>query len=203
MIRGWYHSSKNGQRLLTLDEIAEACCVSRQQVKKWFADKIQKTIPTGPELVDAAEVVWFLVKNSMPVATSVLPPKTKKMLFIANNEYEFQDKSEKFDQICHFLAGNCNILVETSNAGKDADLSLLTFSPNLVVIFVKSCSRETINTFNLLTNFPEQKMILIIDDSVKSDVERDLEKLVGPHLIIRDTQPVETLLPQLRQVFDN
>ena len=203
MIRGWYHNSKNGQRLLSLDEIAEACCASRQEVKKWFAHKIQKKAPAGAELVEAAEVVWFLVKNSMPVATSVLPPKTKRMLFIANNEYEFQEKSEKFDQICHFLADNCNILVETSNAGKAADLSLLTFSPHLVVIFVKSCSRETINTFNLLTNFPEQKTILIIDDSVKSDVERDLGKLVGPHLILRDAQPVEEFLPQLRQVFNN
>lgn len=203
MIRGWYHSSKNGQRFLTLDEIAEACCVPRQEVKKWFADKLQKTAPAGPERVDAAEVVWFLVKNSMPVATLLLPPKTQKILFIANDEYEFQDKCEKFDQICHFLAGNCNILVETSTAGKAADLSLFTFSPNLVVIFVKSCSPATLNTFNLLTNFPEQKMILIIDDSVKNDIERDLGKLVGPHLIIRDAQPVEEFLPQLRQVFDN
>ena len=184
MIRGWYHNIKNGQRLLAIDEIAEACCVSTQEVKKWFADKIQKPDPAGPELLDAAEVVWFLVKNSMPVATSLLPPKTKKILFIANDECEFQDKCEKFDQICHFLATNCNILVETATAGRSADLSLLTFSPNLVVIFVKSCSQETINTFNLLTNFPEQKMILFVDDSIKSDVERDLGKLSASHLIV-------------------
>ncbi len=203
MIRGWYHSSKNGQRLLTIDEIAAACCVSNQEVKRWLAEKIQKSEPTGPELVDAAEVVWFLVQNSMPVATSLLPPKTKKILFIAGDEFEFQDKCEKFDQICHFLAGNCNILVETSTAGRAADLSLLTFCPNLVVIFVKSYSRETLNTFNLLANFPEQKMVLFIDDSIKNDVARDLGKFPAPHLIVRDNQPVEQLLPQLRQVFDN
>lgn len=203
MIRGWYHSSKNGQRLLSIDEIAEACCVSSQEVKRWLAEKIQKSEPAGPELVDAAEVVWFLVQNSMPVATSLLPPKTKKILFIASDEFEFQDKCEKFDQICHFLAGNCNILVETSTAGREADLSLLTFCPNLVMIFVKSCSRETLNTFNLLANFPEQKMVLFIDDSIKNDVARDLGKFPAPHLIVRDNQPVEQLLPQLRQVFDN
>ncbi len=203
MIRGWYHSSKNGQYLLAIDDIAGACCVSIQEVNRWFADKIQKPKPAGPELVDAAEVVCFLVKNSMPVATSLLPPKTKKILFIANDENEFQDKCEKFDQICHFLATNYNLLVETASAGKSADLSLLTFSPNLVVIFIKSCNQETINTFNLLTNFPEQKMILFIDDSIKSDVERDLGKRSTSHLIVSDAQPVEELFPQLRQVFEN
>ncbi len=203
MVRGWYHSSKNGQRLLSIHEIAEACCVSSLEVKQWFGDKIEKPNPAGSECVDAAEVVWFLVKNSMPVATSLLPPKTKKILFIAGDEYEFQDKCDKFDRICRFLSNNCNILVETSAAGKAADLCLLTFSPNLVVIFVDSCNQETINTFHLLKNFPEQKMILIIDDSIKSDFERDLGELPAPHLIVGNAQPVEELLPQLGHVFDN
>ncbi|TKB27515.1 hypothetical protein FCL47_05100 [Desulfopila sp. IMCC35006] len=203
MIRGWYHSIKNGQRLLAIDEIAEGCCVSRQEAKRWFADKIRQPGPAGNELVDAAEVVWFLVKNSMPVATSLLPPKTKKILFVANEESEFHDKCEKFDRMCHVLATNCNILVETSTAGKAADLSLLTFSPDLVVIFVKSCSRETINTFHLLTNFPEQKMILFIDESIKTDFERELGKLPAPHLIVGDTLPIDEVLPNLSRVFDN
>lgn len=203
MIKEWYHSIKNGQRLLAIDEIAEACCVSSQEVKKWLADKIQKLEPTSPERIDAAEVVWFLVKNSMPVATSLLPPKTKKILFIANDEHEFQNTCEKFEQICHFLATDNNILVETASAGRSADLSLLTFSPNLVVIFVDSFNQETINTFHLLKNFPEQKMILIIDDSIKSDFERDLGELPVPHLIVGNTHPVEELLPQLGHFFDN
>ena len=203
MVRGWYHSSKNGQRLLSIDEIAEACCVSNRVVKQWFADQIEKPDPAGSEYVDAAEVVWFLVKNSMPVATSLLPPKTKKILFIAGDENEFQDKCKKFDRICRFLSINCNILVETSAAGKAADLCLLTFSPNLVLIFVDSCNRETINTFHLLKNFPEQKMILIIDDAIKSDFERDLGKFPAPHLIVGNTQLVDELLPQLGHFFDN
>ena len=203
MTRGWYHSIENGRRLLAIDDIAEACCVPSQEVKKWLTDKIQKPEPAGPECIDAAEVVRFLVKNSKPVATSLLPPKTKKILFIADNEREFQNKSEKFEQICHFLAINNNILVETAAAGKSADLSLLTFSPNLVVIFITSCSQEAINTCNLLTNFPEQKMILFLDDSIKSDVLRDLGKITASHLIVSDALSVAQLLPLLRQVFEN
>ena len=203
MIRGWYHSRKNGQRSLTIDEIAEVCCISNQEVRKWFADKIQKSESAGADLIDAAEVVWFLVKNNMPVPASLLPPKTRKILFIANDEYEFQDKCEKFDQICRFLGTDCNILVETSTAGKLADLSLLTFLPNLVVIFLKTYSHEFVTTFNLLKNFPEQRMILFVDDSMRGNIQSDLGKLSSQHLIVGDAQPVEELLPQLRVVFDN
>lgn len=202
MVRGWYHSSTNGQRLLSIDEIAEACCVSSPAVKQWFAEKIEQADSAGQQGVDAAEVVWFLVNNNMPVATSLLPPNSKKILLIASDEYVFQERCEKFDRICRFLSTQCNLLVETSAAGRAADLCLLTFSPNLVVILVDSCRQETINTFNLLKNFPEQKLLLIIDDAIKSDFERDLGTFPSPHMIVGDAQPVEELLPQLAHVFD-
>lgn len=203
MVKGWYHTRNDGQRLLTIDEIAEACCVAHVEVKQWFAGRISQSDPAAPEYVDAAEVVWFMVKNCMPVATSLLPPNTRKVLFIASDKYQFQDKCNTFDQICRFLSRECNILVETTAPGRAADLCLLTFSPNLVVIFVDSCNRETINTFHLLKNFPEQKIILIIDDCMKSDVERDLGNFPAPHRIVRNALRIEELLPQLAHVFDN
>lgn len=203
MIRGWYHSQKNGQRFLSIDEIAGTCCIAKQEVKAWLGNKIFKSGLTGPDLVDAGEVVWFFVRNGMPVATSLLPPKTRKILFIANDECEFQDKCDIFDQICRFFAGNCNILVETSTAGRFADLSILTFSPNLVVIFIKAYGQDTINTLNLLSSFPEQKVILLVDDSIKNNVEHALQMLsVHPH-IISDALPVEQVIPQLRSVLEN
>jgi hypothetical protein len=203
MIRGWYHNRNNGKRLLPIDQIAEACCISSREVKEWFAGKILQQESTGPYLVDAADVVGFLAKNSIPVPTSLLPPKTRKILFISRDEYQFQDKCEKFDQMCRFLSRDCNILVETSIAGRLADLSILTFCPNLVVIYLKDYNQETINTFNLLTNFPEQKTIFLVEDSIKNDLERDLKKLSQQHLVFNDSPPVEQFFPQLGLVFDN
>lgn len=201
MVRGWYHSRKNGQRLLSIDEIAGACCTSEQEVKKWIADRILGSGKTGPGLVDAAEVVWFLVRNSMPVSALLLPPKTKKILFIANDEYVFQDKCDQFDLICRFFASNYNILVETSTAGRFAELNILTFSPNLVVIFHKSYSQDTIKTLNFLSSFPDQKAILFVDDSRKNDIEEGLEKIAADHLIISDALPTEQFLAQLCSVL--
>ncbi len=203
MIKGWYHNRNNGTRLLLIDQIAEACCISPMEVKKWFAGKIQQQESTGLYLVDAADVVAFLTKSSIPVPTSLLPPKTRKILFIAEDEYQFQDKCEKFDQMCRFLSRDCNILVETSIAGRLADLSILTFCPNLVVIYLKDYKHETINTFNLLTNFPEQKTVFLVEESIKNDVERDLKKRSQQHLVLNDSPPVEQFFPQLRLVFDN
>ncbi len=203
MIRGWYHSNKNGQRLLSIDEIAGACCTSRQEVQTWVADKIQKMEKTGPDLVDAAEVVWFLVRNSMPVSALLLPPKTKKVLFIANVESEFQDKCDLFDLICRFFASSYNLLVETSTAGRYADLNILTFSPNLVVIFNNNYSQETRKTLDLVSSFPEQKAIVFVDDSIKDKVQQELEKISGDHLVISNTLPIEQVLGQLHTVFDN
>ncbi|MBU1564183.1 MAG: hypothetical protein KJ630_00975 [Proteobacteria bacterium] len=202
MIRGWYHSSKNGKRLLSIDEIAGACCTSSQEVKKWIADKIQKPGKTGPDFVDAAEVVWFLVRNGMPVSALLLPPKTKKILFIANDEYVFQDKCDQVDIICRFFASHYNILVETSTAGRFADLNILTFSPDWVIIFHKSYSKNTIKTLNLLARFPEQKAILFVDNLCKDRVEQELGNILAD-LIVSDALPTEQLLVQLRSVLDN
>ncbi|MFT5700699.1 MAG: hypothetical protein ACI8ZB_003584 [Desulforhopalus sp.] len=203
MVRGWYYSSKNGRRLLSIDEIAGACSTSKQEMKKWIAEKLQRSGKTGLDLVDAAEVVWLLIRNDMPVSPLLLPPRTKKILFIAGDEYVFQDKSDQFDVICRFFASNYNILVETSTAGRSADLNILTFSPHVVLIFHKSYSQDTNKTLNFLSCFPELKAILFVDASSKDIVEKDLGNISEDHLIISDALPTEQLLAQLRSVFDN
>lgn len=203
MIKEWYHSRKNGQRFLTIGEIAEACCIANQEVKAWFGDKIHKSEVTGPDLVDAADVVCFLVRNDLPVATSLLPPKTRKLLFITNEACACQDACDTFEQICRLLASTCNILVETATTGRFGDLSILTFSPNLVVIFIRACGQETINTLSLLSNFPEQQVLLFVDDSIKNNVEDTLERLSVHSHLISNGLPVEQLITQLRWVLQN
>ena len=139
----------------------------------------------------------------MPVSSLLLPPKTKKILFIANDEYVFQHKGDQFDIICRFFASNCNILVETSTAGKFADLNILTFSPNLVVIYHTPHSQDTLKTLDLLANFPEQKAILFVEDSGKNVFEQDLDEISVNLPVISAALPTEQLLAQLREVFAN
>lgn len=203
MVRGWYHNRENGERLLSIIEIAGECCLSPQKTKEWFPGKIRKDSQTGLDFVDAAEVVWFLLKHNMPVSASLLPPNTRKLLFVTKDDYVLSEKYDTADIICRLFAGKCNLLVETTTAGKFAALSILTFSPQLVIIFVEDFSQAIVNTFDLLSNYPEQKTILLVNDSIRNDVDREVAKLQKRPLVIRDGLPVEQLILQLRTVFEN
>lgn len=153
--------------------------------------------------VEALDIVSFFVKNGIPVSTFLLPPKTKKILFIARDECDFQDNADKFDQICRFFSDHFNVLVETSTAGKYANLSLLAFSPNLVVIFVKTFDQASVNTLRTLSVIPEQKSLLFVEDSIKSRVERQLKDLACHSFIVANSVPIEDTIPRLRRIFDN
>jgi hypothetical protein len=200
MTRGWYHNRQNGQRFLTIEEIAGACCISDGEVKGWLTDDHLRRARKGEELLDAAEVISFLIRHSMPVSPWLLPPKTKKILFIAADEGDFQDQGERFDQICRILAGSFNILVETSLAGKYADLSIFTFSPNVIVIFIKEYDEHTANTLNFLSSIPERKTILLVDNGTKKAVDDGLMTLPAD-LIAGEALPVEQLRAELQSVF--
>ncbi|WP_459945692.1 hypothetical protein [Desulfocastanea catecholica] len=202
MISGWYHSEKNGQRLLTSEEVATACCITNDEVKKWLEDNHLKRARPGEDLVDSAEVISFLIRHNMPVSPWLLPPQTKKILFIAADEGQFQDQSDTFDHICRFFAESCNILVETSLAGKYADLCIFTFCPNIVVMFIRECSEYTETTLNFLSSIPEQQTILIVDELLwKAKVDGLLT--LPAHLIVSENLPVASLRSQLQSVFVN
>lgn len=202
MISGWYHNEKNGQRLLTVEEIATACCVTNDEVQKWLEGNQLKRARPGEDLLDSAEVISFLIRHNMPVSPWLLPPQTKKILFIASDEDEFRNQSVTFDHICRFFADSCNILVETSLAGKFADLCIFTFCPNIVVMFIKEYSERTETTLNFLSSIPEQKTILIVDELLWK-AKGDGQLTLPAHLIVSENTPVAHLQSQLQSVFAN
>jgi hypothetical protein len=202
MARGWYHNRQHEQRLLSIEEIAGACCINNSKVKEWVTDHHLKRARAGEDLLDAAEVVSFLVRHNMPVSPWLLPPKTKKILLIANTEVEFQELADKFDHICKFFAENCNILVETAIAGRYADLSIFTFAPNVVVIFIQEYDEHTANTLNFLSSIPERKTILLVDDLIEKAVDDGLLTL-SAHLIVGKMLPAGQLRSRLQSVFAN
>lgn len=202
MVRGWYCNRQHEQRLLSIEEIASACCIDKNKVREWIAGNHLRRARPGEDLLDAAEVVSFLIKHSIPVSPWLLPSKTEKILFIAANESEFQDQEDKFDLICRFFADSCNILVETAIAGNYADLSILTFSPKVVVIFVSELDEHTANTLIVLSSIPERKTILVVDDLIMNEISGGLIAFPAD-LVVSDMLPLEQLHSQLRAVFVN
>jgi hypothetical protein len=200
MIKGWYYNKQNGQRLLSVEEIASACCVASKTVRDWFVGYSPNPAQEDHGFLDSGDVISFLVRNSIPVASSLLPPNTRKILIIASDEDAFQERGDTFGSICRFFAETCNILVETSSAGRFADLSVFTFSPDVVVLFLKTYDRATVNTLNLLSSLPEPKTILLLDNTLKIAVEEGFVDL-SADLVVSDALPTEQLISQLHSAF--
>ena len=200
MIKGWYYNKKNGQRLLSIEEIATACCIAGNKAKEWFTDQLVNLAQNDDLLVDAGHVINILVQNSIPVAPSLFPPNTKKILCIASDEYALENCGEIFDRICRFFAETSNILVETSLAGRFADLSVFTFSPDIVVLFLNTYDQTAVNTLNLLSCLPEPKTILLVDNILKIAVEEGLVDL-SADLVLCEALPRDQLIAELRSSF--
>ncbi len=202
MIKEWYYDKKNGHRLLSIEEVTSACCIANKEVKGWFVESALQPTEEEDLFLDSGEVIAFLIRNSLPVPSSLLPPNTRKILFIASDEYIFHEYMDTVDRICRFFAKTCNILVESASSGKLADLCLFTFSPDAVVIFLKTYDKATVNTLNLLSCFPEPKTVLLLDSILKIAVDEGFVDL-SADLIVSDALPPDKLISQLRSVFPN
>ncbi len=185
---------------MSFEEIAGACRINCNKVEDWLAGHHLKRVRSGKDLLDAAEVVSFLVRHEMPVPPELLPPNTKKILFIAASDGELRKQTDRFDHICGFFAETSNILVETAVAGRYADLGIFAFAPNVIVIFILEYDKVTANTLSLLSILPECRTILLVDDLIKKAVDDGLLSLPAD-LIISEALSVEQLLSQLDSAF--
>jgi hypothetical protein len=202
MVRGWCYNRQSGERLLSVEDIALACGVAGGEVKRWFTGASLRPVLEKERLFDAGEVVSLLVRNNIPFAPSLLPPGTRKILFIAVGDHVFQERGDTFDRICRFFADNGNILVETASAGRFADLRIFTFAPDIVVIFLQSYDRTMAKTLGLLSSLPDLKTILLLDDAVKSALRQEAIDL-SADLVIGDGLPKDQLLSHLSATFGN
>lgn len=202
MVRGLYTTSTSQQRLLSIDEIATACCISSQKVSGWMTSGQLKAAQAGGNLVEATEIVTFLAKNGMPVSPALLPPKTRKILFIASDKDALQAKEATIDHICRQFSAQGTVLAEISGAGRQADLTILTFAPNVVVIFLTAYNKSSANTFNLLASIPELKTILFVDAATKKAMDQG-QVFLPAHLIVSDSLPMENLDRELSVLLTN
>lgn len=200
MMRKFYQYKKPLRRLLSETEIARACCISVEKVHDWFSADLLGPVQGDSDLVDAVEVVSFLVRGNLPVASSLLPPRTRKLLFIVADAHEFATREAKIDHICRSFTDSSGILAEISVAGRPADLSILTLAPDMVLIFLRSYNKSTVNTFNLLSSLPECRIVLFVDDATKDVIDSGQISLPA-HLIVRDSLPLKQLTARLCGFF--
>jgi hypothetical protein len=201
MIRGLYYKGEKQQRYFTIDEIATACRISPRKVKEWISQKILHSAPVGEDLVEGDDVLSFLLKNNMPVVSSLLPPQTGKILCIASSSAELGEKEETFDLICRMFAENYNlVLAESTTLGRPAYLSILTFEPDVVVVFQRSFNKDLVGMLDFLSTMPALKTLLFVDRTTKLAVDNDL-LAIPADLIVSETLSIDQLTSTLSLFF--
>ncbi len=199
MIRGLYFNCRHtAPRYLSLQEIATACRLSVQKVRKLVAEGVLRLNRDGRNLIDVSDVLWFLVRNKMPVATSLLPPNTGRILFIAAEDGTLHEMEETFDLICSLFAEHHNlVLAESASLGRAAHLSILTFSPNVVVIFAGGSNCDLAGIRDILAEVPGVKTILIGESPATTLHPLQID------LVISEKISPKTLSKELNDFFSN
>jgi hypothetical protein len=170
-------------------------------VKGWVSQKILHSAAVGENLVAEDDVLTFLLQNNMPVVSSLLPPRTGKILFIAFSRVELREKEENFDHICKLFAENYNlVLAESTTLGRPAHLSIMTFDPDVVVVFQKSFNKDLVETLDFLSTMPALKTILIVDHATKLAVDNGLLSIPAD-IIISESLPDNQLTTRLSLFF--
>lgn len=149
--------------------------------------------------IDAVEVLSFLIENKLPVSTALLPPQTKKILFITASVTELEEQSSTIERICRAFKERYNILSESAVIGRTADLTILASHPDLVVLFLKSYNLVTANLFKLLNN-RSLKTILLVDQETQDSLNRGEYTLPGD-LILCEKTPEDLLINQVSTIF--
>ncbi len=203
MIRGLYYNGKKQHRYLTIDEIATACRISPRKVKGWISQKILQPATVGENMVAGDDVLSFLLQNNMPVVSSLLPPLTGKIMFLASTSTELDEKEETFDHICKLFATNYNlVLAESTTLGRPAHLSVFTFKPDVVVVFQRSFNKNLIGTLDFLSTMPALKTILFVDRATKLAVDNDL-LAIPADLIVSETLTDDQLTAIFSSFFNS
>lgn len=201
MLNGWYYNKKYGQRPLSLAEISLACCCTQQEILEWFPGKIFHLSKGDGGYVDAGEVVGFLVRNNMPTPSSLLPPCSRKLLFITSDLCRVRNQLGYIEIIFNFFKQRGNVLIDNASEGRFADLSILTFSPDVVAYFVKKPEQASLSTFNLLMGFPELLTIMVVGESSLASFSAG-ERRAPRHLVVGDRVTTGYLKEKLEEIVE-
>ncbi len=201
MARGWYQNRKDQPKFLSVEEIAAACCISAIKVRKCIAGKKISAGSSHDDMVDSAATMNFLVENGMSIPASLLPPNTKKILFITDDDSECSPHAVTMEAICTMFTERHNILARTSTPGRHADMSILTHSPDAVIIFLTRYNKSMANTFDLLAGI-QGKVVLFVDDETLSAIQEHRISLDADR-ILNTMLPIEQLAPKLIDIFSS
>jgi hypothetical protein len=91
-------------------------------------------------------------------------------------------------------------MAESTTLGRQAHLTILTFKPDVVVIFQRSFNQALVGFLDFLSTMPALKSILFVEWATKLAADNGLIS-ISADLVVSETLPVEQLTNKLCSFF--
>lgn len=186
---------------LGIEQVASVCCVSEARVHRWIETKGLKASGQGENInILSSDLVDFLVQYNMPIPQVILPAEAKKILFVfASETLEFIYVTFLI-KFFHKLKNDANFICDCVAYGKDAELKLMTFVPDLLVTDTVSACTEAIKLNTYSKEIGGNKILSIIDQGMDQE---DIHKIQcsGAEAVVTRRIEINALVEQVNALF--
>lgn len=196
-----YHHVCPTPRLLSREEIAGLCNVSPARVQAWIDAHLLGRSAGDGRYVEAMNVVRFMLENRLQVPARLLPPGTRKILFVASEGSSPTLADLWAKRIAGILKVRRSILLETITAGGKPELAIMTSRPDLVVFLLSSYNRLLASVLEMIAGDPAGKILHIVSAEVKMAIEQGDIELHGD-LILADDLDEARATALIGAIFD-
>ena len=198
-IRGLYYNECRKQRFLTVRQTASVCGVSVTRIVQWISSGILDQAEVDRDFVEVADLLWFLIRNDMPISARILPPRTAKLLFVGDNAEALLTNEALIADVSKALTGIYElVLTESCVAGAPANLTILTFSPHFIALFDKQNWLDISRSCELLGD-TTIKSILFAGYTTKIAIDNGFMDC-PTDLVLRNDLPSSELELELQQL---
>lgn len=190
----------NALERLAFEQVASLCCVSESKVKKWVKERGLPTITINPEQVYCNDLVDFLVQYNMPIPTSILPIKAKKILFVFSREtlgYIYITFLEKFFQKLRIEE---NFISDTVCYEQKVRYKILTFSPDLIVIDTIETFNKSLQLIKFAKNTSGCPILSIVGNHLSTDKAIQINA-AGADAVVARSVNMEVLIEKIHSLF--
>lgn len=196
----FYKSPYSSNRLVSVEEIAAACCVPKRKVQTWTAAGLLAGVDPCSTLFEAASVVHFLVTSRLPVPHSLLPPKTKRILFVSTDKKLHDSILNRIHRVCLNLAATHNILLESCTSDSRINLFILQGQPDLIIRYLSQFPSRP-EPIEFPQGSPLPPTVLIASDQIRKRLAKE-DTTLHADLILSSSCRLAEATDKINQLFE-
>lgn len=188
--------------LLSIEEVADFCCMSIKRVDEWIAKKGLKVFKDGKSRkVSLNELLDLLVSHNMAIPDSLIPLRTRKILFVFPEDLVMDRIVLEFlVKFFEKLKKEASLIIDYCHYGSIAKMKLLVFRPDLVILYAASIEQggEFSRVVRRSGEFEGMKMAAIVEPAKVRD---SVMKSLGVDALIPRCADVQTLLARVNDLL--